>query len=159
MVIEMQEGNTYEKWNAYGQSKSANILFSIGLVKRLGDRGLLSFSLNPGGIATNLALHLDFAPGGDLDLLCRFDPRLLLVTGLLTLNLFFCSANLQANWIAIWLDFEWIDFTGARNCHSHLCVFRSYTQGYVFFANSLSFLATLFFSCHIPVYYSFFPKT
>ncbi|KAL6795027.1 NAD(P)-binding protein [Trichoderma sp. SZMC 28012] len=64
-------GKTYEKWNAYGQSKTANILFSIGLAKRFGDRGVLSYSLNPGAIITNLGAHLDFAPGGDLEVLAR----------------------------------------------------------------------------------------
>ncbi|EHK22544.1 uncharacterized protein TRIVIDRAFT_179867 [Trichoderma virens Gv29-8] len=64
-------GKTYEKWNAYGQSKSANVLFSIGLAKRFGDRGVLSYSLNPGAVMTNLAGHLDFAPGGDLETLAR----------------------------------------------------------------------------------------
>lgn len=70
----IQGGKTYEKWNAYGQSKTANILFSIGLAKRFGDRGVLSYSLNPGAIMTNLGAHLDFAPGGDLEVLGRFWP-------------------------------------------------------------------------------------
>ncbi|RFU72832.1 oxidoreductase [Trichoderma arundinaceum] len=65
--VNFDEGKTYEKWTAYGQSKTANILFSISLAKRLGERGLLSFSLNPGSIATNLGMHLDFAPGGDIE--------------------------------------------------------------------------------------------
>ncbi|KAL6797578.1 hypothetical protein GGI42DRAFT_76546 [Trichoderma sp. SZMC 28013] len=64
-------GETYDKWNAYGQSKTANVLFSIGLAKRFGDRGVLSYSLNPGAIITNLGAHLDFAPGGDLEVLAR----------------------------------------------------------------------------------------
>ncbi|KAL7947771.1 hypothetical protein V8C42DRAFT_342781 [Trichoderma barbatum] len=65
-------GNTYEKWNAYGQSKTANMLFSIGLAKRFGDRGVLSFSLNPGAVPeSKLASHLNFAPGGDLETLAR----------------------------------------------------------------------------------------
>ncbi|KAK1255923.1 hypothetical protein MKX07_008182 [Trichoderma sp. CBMAI-0711] len=72
VVIELQGGETYEKWNAYGQSKTANVLFSIGLANKFGDRGVLAYSLNPGAIATtNLAGHLDFAPGGDLDSLAR----------------------------------------------------------------------------------------
>ncbi|KAL6882488.1 NAD(P)-binding protein [Trichoderma longibrachiatum] len=70
--INYDGGETYEKWNAYGQSKTANVLFSLGLANKFGDRGVLAYSLNPGAIATtNLAAHLDFAPGGDLDSLAR----------------------------------------------------------------------------------------
>jgi NAD(P)-dependent dehydrogenase (short-subunit alcohol dehydrogenase family) len=77
MCYTIQEGKTYEKWTAYGQSKTANVLFSRELAKRLGERGLLAFSLNPGSIMTNLAGHLDFAPGGDLDNLGRLNQDLL----------------------------------------------------------------------------------
>ncbi|KAM0473247.1 hypothetical protein ACHAPX_008299 [Trichoderma viride] len=66
--INFDEGKTYEKWAAYAQSKTANILFSRELAKRLGDRGLLSFSANPGAIGTtSLAAHLDFSPGKDAE--------------------------------------------------------------------------------------------
>ncbi|RDX44010.1 dehydrogenase [Lentinus brumalis] len=49
-----QDGKTYNKWLAYGQSKTANILFSVGLAQRLGSKGLKAFSLHPGTIMTNL---------------------------------------------------------------------------------------------------------
>lgn len=39
----------YEKYNAYGVSKYANVAFSTGLTKRLGHKGVLAFSLHPGG--------------------------------------------------------------------------------------------------------------
>lgn len=48
----------YEKWASYGQSKTANILFSVGLEKRLGDRGIHAYALHPGGIQTNLGRHM-----------------------------------------------------------------------------------------------------
>ncbi|WP_435203606.1 SDR family NAD(P)-dependent oxidoreductase [Qipengyuania sp. 902] len=48
----------YEKWTAYGQSKTANILFSVGLEKRLSDRGVHAYALHPGGIQTNLGRHM-----------------------------------------------------------------------------------------------------
>lgn len=41
--------DAYDKWAAYGQSKTANILFSAALADRLKSKGLLSFSLHPGG--------------------------------------------------------------------------------------------------------------
>ncbi|UKZ84772.1 uncharacterized protein TrAFT101_000665 [Trichoderma asperellum] len=65
--INYEDGKTYEKWGAYAQSKTASILFSRELAKRLGDHGLLSFSVNPGAVMTNLGSHLDFSPGGDGD--------------------------------------------------------------------------------------------
>jgi NAD(P)-dependent dehydrogenase (short-subunit alcohol dehydrogenase family) len=43
-----QDGKVYDRWAAYGQSKSANILFSNALAEKLGPKGLKSFSLHPG---------------------------------------------------------------------------------------------------------------
>ncbi|XWW95270.1 hypothetical protein V2A60_003225 [Cordyceps javanica] len=52
-------GKTYNKWVAYGQSKTANMLFSIALASKLGSRGLQSYSLHPGVINTNLGNHVE----------------------------------------------------------------------------------------------------
>ncbi|KAI1109204.1 WW domain-containing oxidoreductase [Nemania sp. NC0429] len=57
-------GETYNKWSAYGQSKTANILFSVSLAEKLGSRGLQTYSLHPGVIATNLGDHIDWEEGG-----------------------------------------------------------------------------------------------
>lgn len=52
------ERRAYDGWIAYGQSKTANILFAVE-VDRLGrDEGIRSFSLHPGGIVTGLARHI-----------------------------------------------------------------------------------------------------
>ncbi|MEM9477005.1 MAG: SDR family NAD(P)-dependent oxidoreductase [Pseudomonadota bacterium] len=48
----------YDKWAAYGQSKSANALFAVGLNKRLADKGAEAFSVHPGVIQTELARHM-----------------------------------------------------------------------------------------------------
>ncbi|KAI1502713.1 hypothetical protein F5X99DRAFT_378241 [Biscogniauxia marginata] len=49
------EGKTYNKWHAYGQSKTANMLMAISLAEKLGPRGLLAFSVHPGTVeGTNL---------------------------------------------------------------------------------------------------------
>lgn len=48
----------YEKWPAYGQSKSANALFANGLSRRLAPSGGLAFGVHPGGIFTPLQRHL-----------------------------------------------------------------------------------------------------
>ncbi|KAK8065719.1 hypothetical protein PG997_012466 [Apiospora hydei] len=53
------DGTSYDRWSAYGQSKTANILFSVELARRFGARGITSFAVHPGGILeTNLANHL-----------------------------------------------------------------------------------------------------
>ncbi|PWY69488.1 short-chain dehydrogenase [Aspergillus heteromorphus CBS 117.55] len=47
-------GKNYDIWLAYAQAKSANILFSVSLAQKLGDKGLVSVSLHPGTINTHL---------------------------------------------------------------------------------------------------------
>lgn len=49
----------YDPWVAYGRSKTANALFARELASRAGPRGVLSFSVHPGGIVTELGRHLD----------------------------------------------------------------------------------------------------
>ncbi|GGG72652.1 oxidoreductase [Paenibacillus radicis (ex Gao et al. 2016)] len=49
------ERREYEKWSAYGQSKSANALFAVGLDKRGYEYGIRAFSVHPGRILTDLA--------------------------------------------------------------------------------------------------------
>lgn len=48
----------YEKWQAYGQSKTANALFANALSRRLRPSGGHAFSVHPGGIFTPLQRHL-----------------------------------------------------------------------------------------------------
>lgn len=48
----------YDKWEAYGQSKTANILFTIELDGRLSDRGVRAYAVHPGVIMTELSRHL-----------------------------------------------------------------------------------------------------
>ncbi|MCX4854818.1 SDR family NAD(P)-dependent oxidoreductase [Streptomyces canus] len=49
---------SYDKWQAYGQAKTANVLFAVHLDKLGADRGVRAFSLHPGGILTPLQRHL-----------------------------------------------------------------------------------------------------
>jgi NAD(P)-dependent dehydrogenase (short-subunit alcohol dehydrogenase family) len=44
----------YDKWEAYGQSKTANILFTLGLAKR----GRAAYAVHPGMIGTDLYRYL-----------------------------------------------------------------------------------------------------
>ncbi len=55
------EHRAYEKWASYGQSKTANALFTVALHKRFAARGVDAFAVHPGGIATNLGRHMDDA--------------------------------------------------------------------------------------------------
>lgn len=48
------ERRDYDKWKAYGQSKSANALFAVALDKRGYEHGVRAFSVHPGRIMTDL---------------------------------------------------------------------------------------------------------
>ncbi|MEU6348537.1 SDR family NAD(P)-dependent oxidoreductase [Streptomyces sp. NPDC047072] len=48
----------YDKWQAYGQAKTANVLFAVHLDRLGRDRGIRAFALHPGGILTPLQRHL-----------------------------------------------------------------------------------------------------
>jgi NAD(P)-dependent dehydrogenase (short-subunit alcohol dehydrogenase family) len=55
------EHSAYDKWQAYGQSKTANVLFAVHLDALTRDRGddpVRAFALHPGGIMTPLQRHL-----------------------------------------------------------------------------------------------------
>src|ERR1700751_3719242 len=47
----------YTPFGAYGQSKSAAMLLSVGITRKWAEDGILSNSLNPGAIATGLQKH------------------------------------------------------------------------------------------------------
>lgn len=51
----------YDKWLAYGQSKTANILFALQLDEYGKERDIRAFSLHPGKIFTPLQRHLEIA--------------------------------------------------------------------------------------------------
>jgi NAD(P)-dependent dehydrogenase (short-subunit alcohol dehydrogenase family) len=48
----------YDKWEAYGQAKTANSLFAVGFDKRFRDKGVNANAVMPGGIMTPLQRHL-----------------------------------------------------------------------------------------------------
>jgi NAD(P)-dependent dehydrogenase (short-subunit alcohol dehydrogenase family) len=49
----------YEPFLAYGQSKTANVLFAVEATRRWAGDGIAANALMPGGIATNLQRHVD----------------------------------------------------------------------------------------------------
>jgi len=51
------EKSPYDPFEAYGRSKTANVLFAVELDKRLRDRGIRVTALHPGGIMTELMRH------------------------------------------------------------------------------------------------------
>ncbi|XAS70885.1 SDR family NAD(P)-dependent oxidoreductase [Micrococcaceae bacterium Sec5.1] len=48
----------YDKWQAYGQAKTANALFAVELDRLGRESGVRSFAVHPGGIMTELQRHL-----------------------------------------------------------------------------------------------------
>jgi NAD(P)-dependent dehydrogenase (short-subunit alcohol dehydrogenase family) len=59
----------YDKWLAYGQSKTANVLFAVELDRLGADHGVRAFSLHPGAILTPLGRHLE---AGDVEKLLSY---------------------------------------------------------------------------------------
>ena len=54
--VQFEQG--YDKWQAYGQAKTANVLFAVQLDTLGADAGVRAFALHPGGIMTPLQRHL-----------------------------------------------------------------------------------------------------
>ena len=52
------QNKPYDKWMAYGQSKTASSLIAIEFHRRMIDKGVSGFSVHPGGILTPLQRHL-----------------------------------------------------------------------------------------------------
>jgi NAD(P)-dependent dehydrogenase (short-subunit alcohol dehydrogenase family) len=48
----------YDAFGAYGQSKTANVLFAVEATRRWAEDGITANSLMPGGIATKLQRHV-----------------------------------------------------------------------------------------------------
>ena len=58
------ERRGYDKFGAYSQSKTANILFTVELDRRLAPHGVRAYAVHPGMIVTDLGRHMtrdDFA--------------------------------------------------------------------------------------------------
>lgn len=57
----------YDPFSAYGQSKTANALFAVGITERWANDGIIANALMPGGIMTALQRHLgaEFRDGAE----------------------------------------------------------------------------------------------
>ncbi|ARQ70178.1 SDR family NAD(P)-dependent oxidoreductase [Streptomyces marincola] len=58
---DVQFADGYDKWLAYGQAKTANVLFALHLDQLGREDGVRAFSLHPGSILTPLQRHLETA--------------------------------------------------------------------------------------------------
>ena len=67
------ERRDYDKFAAYGASKTANILHMVELDRRLRDSGVRAYSVHPGVVATSLARHMN---RDDFKSLSRMTPDL-----------------------------------------------------------------------------------
>jgi NAD(P)-dependent dehydrogenase (short-subunit alcohol dehydrogenase family) len=52
------KARAYDPWAAYGQSKTANALFAVGLTRRYAGDGITANAVMPGGIMTGLQKHM-----------------------------------------------------------------------------------------------------
>jgi NAD(P)-dependent dehydrogenase (short-subunit alcohol dehydrogenase family) len=52
------EHRPYDRWQAYAQSKSANVLFAVSLDARAVGHGVRAFAVHPGLILTDLGRHM-----------------------------------------------------------------------------------------------------
>jgi NAD(P)-dependent dehydrogenase (short-subunit alcohol dehydrogenase family) len=52
------ERRQYDRWVAYGQSKTANALFAVALDAKGEQHDVRAFSVHPGGVVTDLVRHM-----------------------------------------------------------------------------------------------------
>jgi NAD(P)-dependent dehydrogenase (short-subunit alcohol dehydrogenase family) len=64
------ERREYDKFAAYGASKTANVLHMVELDRRMRERGVRAYAVHPGVVATSLARYMD---RGDLKALAQFE--------------------------------------------------------------------------------------
>lgn len=57
--INFSKGREYEEFVSYGQSKTCNVLFSLGLTRKYCSEGIVSNAVMPGVIMTNLQRHMN----------------------------------------------------------------------------------------------------
>lgn len=63
---DMHWARGYDKWQAYGQAKTANVLFAVALDARGKNAGVRAFAVYPAGVRTPLQRHLTHQEMRDL---------------------------------------------------------------------------------------------
>jgi NAD(P)-dependent dehydrogenase (short-subunit alcohol dehydrogenase family) len=66
------ERRPYDKWSAYGQSKTANALFALALDARAEAHAVRAFSVHPGAVTTDLTRYV---PDEELRVMRAANPR------------------------------------------------------------------------------------
>jgi NAD(P)-dependent dehydrogenase (short-subunit alcohol dehydrogenase family) len=56
--VDDKNGKAYNDMLAYGQSKTANMLYAISLAQKLKGKGIEAYSVHPGRIPTNLSRYI-----------------------------------------------------------------------------------------------------
>eukprot|EP00998_Keelungia_sp_KM082_P006909 NODE_3131_length_937_cov_93.909877_g3110_i0.p1 GENE.NODE_3131_length_937_cov_93.909877_g3110_i0~~NODE_3131_length_937_cov_93.909877_g3110_i0.p1 ORF type:complete len:277 (+),score=60.20 NODE_3131_length_937_cov_93.909877_g3110_i0:69-833(+) len=122
------ESDTYEPFRAYGNAKMANLMFARALNQRFKDKGITAFALHPGGIHTNLQVHVTWGlalfwavvtpfffknttQGGATSVFCAVHPKALPHAGRYfeDCNVVKCKKEhyvTQANLDALWANTE-----------------------------------------------------
>lgn len=70
----MMEDKPYDKWEQYGNSKLANVLFTKELSNHVKDSGVTTYALHPGVILTELGRSLDSPAEKLFAILAQFTP-------------------------------------------------------------------------------------
>jgi NAD(P)-dependent dehydrogenase (short-subunit alcohol dehydrogenase family) len=63
---DLQWEHEYDKWRAYGQAKTANVLFAVALDTHGKDAGIRAFAVYPAGVRTPLQRHLSYQEMRDI---------------------------------------------------------------------------------------------
>jgi len=71
------ERTDYDKFVAYARSKSANVLMTVEVERRFGDRGVHAFAVHPGVVATKLARYMTREDVAEMKRLSAGTPGLL----------------------------------------------------------------------------------
>ncbi|KAK8127684.1 retinol dehydrogenase 13 [Apiospora sp. TS-2023a] len=82
------EEGTYTEYDGYGSAKSAEMLYGVALNRRLAaSRGIRTYAVHPGGIATHLQDHVK-AAGDEAHMMGLFDKACRVVHGMSILDYF-----------------------------------------------------------------------
>jgi len=73
----LNDNSSYNPWQAYGQSKLCNLLFSNALARRLAGSGVRSNAVHPGYVATDLGRYLSDSMGSFVEIAKSYADRLL----------------------------------------------------------------------------------
>lgn len=58
---DLMSEKSYSPWKVYGQSKTANILFTVEFQRRFAEHGVQAYAVHPGGVRSDLSRNLGFA--------------------------------------------------------------------------------------------------